>query len=107
MPKRVLIVEDDLALLRGLKDNFEAQGYEVQTATDGQKALEALAASEQKAKDKSVMAIAYKLGQIGAPKSPLLCSTGHTLRPSSPFRRWVTPGWEYIEVIWQSLICTA
>jgi DNA-binding response OmpR family regulator len=40
--KRVLIVEDDAALLRGLKDNFEAQGYEVRTARDGQKGLEAL-----------------------------------------------------------------
>lgn len=40
---RILIVEDDPALLRGLKDNFEAQGYQVRTANDGQKALAALA----------------------------------------------------------------
>src|SRR5882724_345755 len=40
--KTILIVEDDPALLRGLKDNFEAQGYQVRTANDGQKALEAL-----------------------------------------------------------------
>jgi|SRR5215831_1975570 len=38
----ILIVEDDPALLRGLKDNFEAQGYSVRTANDGQKALELL-----------------------------------------------------------------
>jgi DNA-binding response OmpR family regulator len=31
----VLIVEDDPALLRGLKDNFEAQGYCVDLARDG------------------------------------------------------------------------
>jgi DNA-binding response OmpR family regulator len=31
----VLIVEDDPALLRGLKDNFEAQGYSVLLARDG------------------------------------------------------------------------
>jgi DNA-binding response OmpR family regulator len=43
MSKRILIVEDDAALLRGLKDNFEAQGYEVRTANDGRKALDALA----------------------------------------------------------------
>jgi DNA-binding response OmpR family regulator len=42
MSKRILIVEDDAALLRGLKDNFEAQGYDVRTANDGRKALEAL-----------------------------------------------------------------
>jgi DNA-binding response OmpR family regulator len=42
MGQRILIVEDDPALLRGLKDNFEAHGYEVRTANDGQKALEAL-----------------------------------------------------------------
>ena len=41
--RRILIVEDDHALLRGLKDNFDAQGYEVRIAKDGQKALDALA----------------------------------------------------------------
>jgi len=40
--KTVLIVEDDATLLRGLKDNFETQGYQVRTASDGQKGLEAL-----------------------------------------------------------------
>lgn len=38
----VLIVEDDPTLLRGLKDNFEAQGYEVRTASDGQRGLYAV-----------------------------------------------------------------
>jgi DNA-binding response OmpR family regulator len=37
--KSILIVEDDSALLRGLKDNFQAQGYEVRTANDGQRGL--------------------------------------------------------------------
>jgi DNA-binding response OmpR family regulator len=40
--RKVLIVEDNAALLRGLKDNFQAQGYQVRTATDGAKGLEAL-----------------------------------------------------------------
>ena len=40
--KTILIVEDDPVLLRGLKDNFEAQGYVVRTARDGQKGLDAL-----------------------------------------------------------------
>ena len=31
----ILIVEDDPAMLRGLKDNFEFEGYKVITATDG------------------------------------------------------------------------
>jgi DNA-binding response OmpR family regulator len=31
----VLVIEDDAALLRGLKDNFEAQHYRVHTAHDG------------------------------------------------------------------------
>ncbi len=39
---KILIVEDDAALLRGLKDNFRAQGYQVRTANDGEKGLEAL-----------------------------------------------------------------
>ena len=33
--KRILIIEDDLAILRGLKDNLEYDKYEVLTATDG------------------------------------------------------------------------
>ncbi len=35
----ILIAEDDATLLRGLKDNFEAQNYRVETARDGQSAL--------------------------------------------------------------------
>jgi len=37
----VLIIEDDAAMLRGLKDNFEYDGYGVRTAADGEKGLEA------------------------------------------------------------------
>lgn len=44
MKNRILIVEDDPALLRGLKDNFVTAGYEVRTAMDGQKGLDALTA---------------------------------------------------------------
>src|SRR6202158_2525404 len=32
---RVLVVEDDAAILQGLRDNFEFEGYEVFTAADG------------------------------------------------------------------------
>jgi DNA-binding response OmpR family regulator len=39
---RVLIIEDEPALLRGLKDNFETEGYDVRTAQNGQKGLDAL-----------------------------------------------------------------
>jgi DNA-binding response OmpR family regulator len=34
--KRVLIIEDDAAILRGLKDNLEYESYEVLTAADGE-----------------------------------------------------------------------
>jgi DNA-binding response OmpR family regulator len=34
--KRILIIEDDVAILRGLKDNLEYEKYEVLTATDGE-----------------------------------------------------------------------
>jgi DNA-binding response OmpR family regulator len=37
----VLIIEDDSALLRGLKDNFEAGDYRVQVASDGRAGLSA------------------------------------------------------------------
>ena len=35
--KKILIIEDDLAILRGLKDNLEYESYGVITATDGEK----------------------------------------------------------------------
>jgi DNA-binding response OmpR family regulator len=35
--KRILVVEDDLAILRGLKDNLEFESYEVMTAADGER----------------------------------------------------------------------
>lgn len=35
--KKILIVEDDLAILRGLKDNLEYESYEVVTAVDGER----------------------------------------------------------------------
>jgi DNA-binding response OmpR family regulator len=41
----VLIVEDDPVLLRGLKDNFEAQQYHVQVARDGREALSVASAN--------------------------------------------------------------
>jgi DNA-binding response OmpR family regulator len=41
MTETVLIVEDDPALLRGLKDNFTFKGYRVATATDGEAGYEA------------------------------------------------------------------
>src|SRR5438093_1102998 len=37
----VLIIEDDPALLRGLKDNFEAQDFQVRLARDGREGLSA------------------------------------------------------------------
>lgn len=39
--KNVLIIEDNLTMLRGLKDNFESKGYQVKTATDGEQGLKA------------------------------------------------------------------
>jgi DNA-binding response OmpR family regulator len=39
--EKVLIVEDDAAMLRGLKDNFEFEGYKVFTAPDGEEGLQA------------------------------------------------------------------
>ncbi len=33
---RILVIEDDLAILRGLRDNLEYESYEVYTATNGE-----------------------------------------------------------------------
>ena len=38
--ERVLIIEDDPASMRGLKDNFALKGYAVETATDGELGLD-------------------------------------------------------------------
>lgn len=38
----ILIIEDDLALTRGLVDNFRTHGYEVRTAADGNAGLAAV-----------------------------------------------------------------
>jgi DNA-binding response OmpR family regulator len=38
---KVLVVEDDLAILRGLADNLRFEGYDVQTAVDGEEAYRA------------------------------------------------------------------
>ena len=40
MANKVLIVEDDAALLRGIADNFSFQGYQVETAADGDTGLD-------------------------------------------------------------------
>jgi two-component system, OmpR family, alkaline phosphatase synthesis response regulator PhoP len=37
--EKILIVEDDATMLRGLKDNFEFAGYQVETAADGERGL--------------------------------------------------------------------
>jgi len=39
--RSVLIIEDNSAMLRGLKDNFELKGYRVKTAQDGEQGLNA------------------------------------------------------------------
>jgi DNA-binding response OmpR family regulator len=41
----ILIIEDDVTLLRGLTDNFVSHGYRVKTAVDGQKGLDAAVGS--------------------------------------------------------------
>ncbi len=37
--KTVLIIEDDVSILRGLTDNLKFEGYEIQSANDGQEGL--------------------------------------------------------------------
>ncbi len=41
MNARILLVEDDYAIIRGLKDSFVGHGYEVSTAMDGESAIQA------------------------------------------------------------------
>ena len=39
MKKTILVIEDDISILRGLKDNLEYEGYTVFTETNGEKGL--------------------------------------------------------------------
>ena len=43
---RILIVEDEIQMRQGLKDNLEFEGYEVETAGDGQECLEKVEQSD-------------------------------------------------------------
>ena len=38
--KKILIVEDELNMVKGLKDNLEFEGYEVDTAMEGSSGLQ-------------------------------------------------------------------
>lgn len=40
MSKKILVVEDEIALLQVLSDRFSAEGFSVQTATDGVEGLQ-------------------------------------------------------------------
>ncbi len=40
MKKTILVIEDDISILRGLKDNLEYEGYAVITETNGEKGLQ-------------------------------------------------------------------
>ena len=40
VPGRILVIEDEPDMVLGLKDNFEFEGYEVVTASDGATGLE-------------------------------------------------------------------
>ncbi|MFW6146872.1 MAG: response regulator [Thermodesulfobacteriota bacterium] len=42
MPQKILVVDDDILVLRALQDLLVAEGYEVATSTRGQEALEIL-----------------------------------------------------------------
>jgi DNA-binding response OmpR family regulator len=42
--KRILVIEDEPQMLLGLRDNLELEGYEVQTAADGDEGLQKAAA---------------------------------------------------------------
>ena len=40
--KKILVAEDEEVLLNVLKDRFEAEGWEVTTARDGEEAVESI-----------------------------------------------------------------
>ena len=42
--KKILIVDDEVNMVNGLKDNLEFEGYEVDTAMEGNSGLQKVAA---------------------------------------------------------------
>jgi DNA-binding response OmpR family regulator len=47
MPKRVLIIEDDKAIARLLRDNLEFEGFIVETCDNGRDALPSVSVSRR------------------------------------------------------------
>jgi len=82
----LLVVEDDLALLRALQDILEAAGFQVRTATHGEEALESF---RQKKPDLILSDISMPVmdglqlfeavrGQSGGPAIPFIFLTAHS-----------------------------
>ena len=42
MPKRLLLVDDEPAIIKGLKFSLERDGYEIDAAYDGEEAMKCL-----------------------------------------------------------------
>ena len=54
---KVLIVDDEKLLVKGMKFNFEQDGYEVETAFDGEEALKAARDSKMCIRDRPEKAL--------------------------------------------------
>jgi two-component system, OmpR family, alkaline phosphatase synthesis response regulator PhoP len=46
VPTRILVVEDEINLARGIRENLEAEGYAVETVSDGRAALDRIRRQE-------------------------------------------------------------
>ena len=46
MPKKILLVDDEPLMLKGLKYSLEQEGYETLTAMDGEEALNVFSANQ-------------------------------------------------------------
>jgi len=75
---KILIVEDEPDMVSGLKDNFEFEGYEVTTATDGQTGLE-----QARAIKPDLLVLDIMLPRMSGLVSARRCAARASRRPSS------------------------
>ena len=91
MPRhyKILLVDDDADLLGELADSLESAGYEIESFTDGDEALEAvgrllpdIALVDLKMKGKSGFQVAEELRRIKpVAEIPIVAMTGYYTRP--------------------------
>ena len=90
-PLRILIVEDEPAMVAGLRDNFEYEGYEVISASDGVSGLERVLTD-----DPDLVVLDVMMPRMSGLE---VCKQVKTRRPSTPIIMLTARGQEIDKVV--------